>query len=266
MRTTIQSAALLATLLVAGGAPIAVANPLVQVIEGRFTVSDPDGSRLPEARLIGTKINIGDPNAGGYTARVNAIVPDPAGGNHPLTLYDISFRNRSTGRWEPLCDTGPYGHALAVPMSGTWTSRGRYVGLSDGRFSFSCTSGAHLKCLRMGYAPWKTGRDGESLSAYHQACTRMMRADYCGNGTSYTIAGRRLQVRDRLHPPQRTRLGKFEAVWGADGAVCLRRPRVPDRFPLETILHACPRLSETLEQCDEAMLETEPKALFANRS
>jgi hypothetical protein len=41
-----------------------------------------------------------------------------------------------------------------------------------------CISGAVGKCARFGYKPWKVLSDGQALSMYHQACVRMLRADY----------------------------------------------------------------------------------------
>lgn len=258
--------ALIVAFLVASGVQKALAEPSIQVVEGRFVATGSDGTQLPQERLIGVEISIGDPPAEGYQARINDIVSDPVGGKEPLTLYDVSFFNASANAWEPLCNAGPHGLALAVPMSGFWSANGRYIPLTGGRFSFSCTSGAHLKCLRMGYAPWKTSANGESLARFHQACTRMMRADYCGNGKSFTKAGRQIQVFDRRGPDPKNLHGAFEALWGVDGAVCLRRSRVPDEFPIETVLQSCPRLSATVDGCTEAQIRTAPEALLGNRS
>ena len=53
--------------------------------------------------------------------------------------------------------------------------------------------GAIAKCVLWGYRPWAT-YNGTPLAQYHQACTRMVRADYCGTGTSYTVTGNRISV------------------------------------------------------------------------
>jgi len=56
--------------------------------------------------------------------------------------------------------------------------------------------------MRSGYKPWKVV-NGQSLWAYHQACTRMMRADYCGDGRPHTREGTPIYIDDRLiHNPQ----------------------------------------------------------------
>ncbi len=245
----------------------AEAPPLISVVESRFVAQDPDGRSLPETALIGAEIEVGDASAGGYVVRINGILHDTTTpGSIPLTLYEMSFRNRQTGKWEPLCNIGPDGHAMAVPMPGYWTQDGVYRALNDGKFSLSCTSGAHVKCLRLGYAPWATGPDGESLTAYHQACTRMMRADYCGDGRAHTLPGQMVMIYDRRGRWPDQMFGRFEALWDENGAVCLKRSRVPDHFPLDQILKSCPRLAKPPVNCDQQLLRGSSTALLGNRS
>jgi len=267
LRSLPRFGALLAIMMIAGGAQAAPGDLSVKVVAGKFVAINQDGSRASDHRLTGAILKIGNPNSGGYRVRINAIVADPVGGPRPLTLYDLSFFNQSAGSWEPLCNKGPYGLALAVPVSGKYAADGRFVAYKDGRYSFSCSSGAHLKCLRMGYSPWAKTPNGESLANYHQACTRMMRADYCGTGQSFTVAGRRLQIFDRRSPRPAKKIGTLEAIWGINGAVCLRRPRVPEKFPLSVIRNACPaRVNSMVKYCDETLLDSHPQALIGNHS
>jgi hypothetical protein len=73
-----------------------------------------------------------------------------------------------------------------------------------------------------------------------QAMLRMLTADYCGGGDSYTADGTKLRYADRKgwfrhggvdlgDPDQRARL---EAIWNERGAVCLDTPRL---FPRDEI-------------------------------
>jgi hypothetical protein len=86
---------------------------------------------------------------------------------------------------------------------------------------FGCLSGAVGKAAVWGYSPWDTDDD------MHQTATRAARADFCGDGTSYTVQGTPLQLGDVLHvheffdPDKAT-----EAMWGPDGAQCLLSPRL----------------------------------------
>ena len=254
-----------AVALAAATSPKSAEEPSLQVQHGQFVLTASDGTRLPHSDIAGIEVVIRNPANGGYRTRINRVVPDPHAAE-PMMLYDISFLNTATGRWEPLCNPGPYGMALAVPVAGTWAREGRFQPLDDGRFTFNCTSGAHVKCLRMGHAPWKTGAQGQSLAPVHQACTRMMRADYCGTGQPFTVAGRQLQVFGKGDATPEHLFGQFEALWGENGAICLARARVPGAFPLDLILRSCPRLEKSVSICNADLLEINPAALLGNRS
>jgi hypothetical protein len=52
--------------------------------------------------------------------------------------------------------------------------------------------------VRVGYKPWKMAADGRSMWDYHQACTRLIRADYCGDGVSRTRDGVEIEIVDRF--------------------------------------------------------------------
>ena len=74
--------------------------------------------------------------------------------------------------------------------------------------------------MELGYKPWKTV-GGVSLRDHHQTCTRVLRADYCGNGVSHTQDGTLINIWDTLPAPgpiqQRAVLPppgmRFEAGW-----------------------------------------------------
>lgn len=88
---------------------------------------------------------------------------------------------------------------------------------------FGCTSGAVGKAALWGYSPWNT--DAQA----HQTATRVVRADYCGDGTSYTAQGTGLQVADVFDVNAFADQGKdTEALWGPEGAQCLLTPRLDD--------------------------------------
>jgi hypothetical protein len=90
--------------------------------------------------------------------------------------------------------------------------------------------------VRLGYKPWKNSRDGVSLWELHQACTRMLRADYCGDGTPHTRDGTRVEVYDTMgiQSPEPDSGLSFEAGWRADGAVCVRKVRIAEITSLES--------------------------------
>ena len=134
----------------------------------------------------------------------------------------------------------------------------------------TCTSGTIGKCVRMGYKPWTAAADGTPLWAYHQACTRMLRADYCGDGAAHTHNGTAVNISDRLGlqrfdpAPDMS----FEAAWGADGAVCVHRVRIPAAASLEALVRSCPsRLAGKVgEACTAQAALRAPETLILNQS
>ena len=83
------------------------------------------------------------------------------------------------------------------------------------------------KCVIWGYRPWATATRCQdqscstvSLADYHQACTHLVRADYCGNGVPYTVNGTLIDIFDDLTPPIQARAGSWglEARWTPSGA------------------------------------------------
>uniref|UniRef100_UPI00286BD6D5 ADYC domain-containing protein n=1 Tax=Chamaesiphon sp. VAR_48_metabat_135_sub TaxID=2964699 RepID=UPI00286BD6D5 len=142
----------------------------------------------------------------------------------------------------------------------------------DDRTMFACTNGVAAKCVRLEYKPWKV-LNGQSLWKYHQACTRMLRADYCGDGLPRTREGTPIVIHDRLiHNPQAPDQTppdpqmSFEAAWDEDGAVYVNRPRWSEKTA--AIQRKCPtkfqsgKRIRTVEQAQKRY----PQALIFNES
>ena len=96
-----------------------------------------------------------------------------------VLLYAMQLLDPKTGAATPLCEHDADGKHWAFPLRGQWDRDGRRI--SDKGFTLTCAADAQGKCVRFGYKPWKVVRGGVSLADYHQACIRMVRADYCGN-------------------------------------------------------------------------------------
>ena len=146
--------------------------------------------------------------------------------------------------------------------------------MPDGRggFTLTCTSGAVGKCVRWGYRPWEERPGGPPLAALHEACVRMARADYGGDGRPTTRAGTVIHWCDRygVHPCGEAADAPvpFEAAWAADGAACVAHPRIPENVSLEQLAERYPRLRSHLgpEACSEEGAMRDPAALLFNRS
>lgn len=83
-----------------------------------------------------------------------------------------------------------------------------------------CASGAVGKAPTWGYTPWDLGL------ADFEAMVRMVRADYCADGVSWTTPGRAVTIEDvwGINSFAAT-AGALEGVWGPSGLLCLGTPR-----------------------------------------
>lgn len=129
-----------------------------------------------------------------------------------IVRYTLTYQGKN------VCE----GDNQGIFVPGTWDATGARHESAD-LVTFACFPGAIAKCVNWGYRPWQEGIDT------HQACTRMVRADYCGDGASHTRNGTPIDVFDDLgvNAPERADLG-FEAAWGPDGATCVGHTRYLD--------------------------------------
>ena len=204
-----------------------------------------DGQVLQGTALVGATLLIALSNdANARRIKIRTILPDPTDPDGDVLLYRIGVLDPATGALEELCEPDAAGERWAFPLQGQWDGEGRRI--SDQGFTLTCASGAQGKCVRLGYKPWKTTPDGITLADYHQACVRLIRADYCGHqGT--TNDGMLIDIYDHwgIQRPAEDagRSGlRFEAAWNTDGAVCVAHTRVPENVTLEHLGKVCPRL------------------------
>jgi hypothetical protein len=190
------------------------------------------GSALTGAALAGT-LSTGVP----VTLRIDAVT---AGSDPDVQRYAVSVAAAGSGTYQPLCGLAAGGGpVLAIPLSGGWDeSQGTSTGGSHvdapGAFTFACEGYALAKCVEYGYAPWRSVNEckargdcaSRALSPFHEACTRLIRADYCGDGTPATRDGTQVDVWDRFGIQSDDQSAwSFEAEWSPDGAVCVAETR-----------------------------------------
>jgi hypothetical protein len=226
-------------------------------------VIGPNGERFSGTDLVGAVV-VGDDAGESQGFRIDGVSVDPK--DPEIYLYTLSTRDAVTAEWEPYCTPDERGVAAAVFLSGSWNSQGTH--LHDDRFSVACTSGVIGKCVRLGYKPWKMAEDGRSMWEYHQACTRAVRADYCGNGEGQTRPVR-IEIIDRRDPWEQPRSGLvFEAAWTPDGATCVAKARLSQ--PLQEIVAKCPhRLTGRvgdISSCNMASEFAREDVLLVNKS
>jgi hypothetical protein len=150
---------------------------------------------------------------------IDAIAPLD-GDNSDVLAYTV-YASTDDGP-QPLCgyeDDGSVRQALAVPgtwnvTTGAWTDGG-----TSGQFSFACRHNSVAKCVEFGYKSWLGFED------QHHACVRMLRADYCGDGTPHTITGTPINLYDDVGVQQDTADWPVDAEWTPDGALCVNHNR-----------------------------------------
>jgi len=186
---------------------------------GWFDGQHLSGQDFVQARFLG---NLGDGSQ--VELRVDAAAPGE-GANADVWRYQVSYLSPVDGQWRSICHDASGQPAAAIAVDGYWDYRQGLPGVGGRKyedprvFTFACEGAAIAKCIRFGYKPWASV-NGVSLAEHHQACTRLIRADYCGDGTSHTVNGQWVNVYDAVGVQQDTETWGTEAEWGTDGALC----------------------------------------------
>jgi hypothetical protein len=193
-----------------------------------------------DCRFLGTPATFACPSSGLVTVMVSGPAyafyrAEVAAGNAwerrwinqadpEIGLYALQASVKAAGvwgAWQPPCAGG----ALAAAVGATWDLASGARTTPPAGFTFACMNGAIGKCLAMGYKLWK----GPTYDVLHQACTRMIRNDYMGNGWSWTYDGTPIEVEDvagiQTLGANRPSTYTFEAAWVAGGAECVDRYR-----------------------------------------
>ncbi len=171
-----------------------------------------------------------------YTLRIDDIHADPANPAGDVYFYRISVEDPEDGTWSSLCLDGKGQPTEAIPLSNHWDAvTGDRIDDPD-TVTFACRGAVLAKCVEWGYRPWATTTACKkndkkckevALADHHQACTRMARADYCGEGYPHTINDTPIDIIDKLSPQIQAESTAniagwtVEAEWGPDGALCV---------------------------------------------
>ena len=239
-------------------------------VEGTvFRVRLTSGTVLSGPDLVGATLTLAeDGDAAPRKVLIESVAVDPMDPDHEVLLYHLLAVDPATGQKEELCAPNADGERWGFPVRGRWDAEGRH--LSDAGYTLTCADGAQGKCVRFGYKPWKTLANGVRLDAYHQACVRAVRADYCG-GRGTTRDGMLIDIYDAIgiqqRDPKSDEAGlRFEAVWSPEGALCVAHTRVPENMTLEQLAKECPRLAGRLGEAACSEDYARDKALMYNRS
>jgi hypothetical protein len=251
----------IATLAAVLGASGALATqPVPQRIEAdgpTLKVTLSDGRVLTSPDLVGAVLTIRDSDGVVRRIKLAGLSDDPRDRSRTIKLHDFQVEV-APGEWRPYCQKWPAdGTQAGIPMA-----------TANGGFELVCTAGSKVKCVRFGYAPWATGPDGQSLRPLWEACNRMVRADYGGQGEATTLDGQIIDMYDPqgIQKPDYLLGHGFEAGWGPDGAVCVNHVRVKQNTSLAALEARYPRLKgRTGAVCTEEFARAHGAILF-NRS
>lgn len=209
-----------------------------------------DGRAIAGNMLVGLtiEVTVAQPTSEKYYFRIDSFRQDTSSPFPDVFHYGVSVKTTSNPTPRSLCYDESKQPTDLVPVNGMAWDENTGNRIDDPKtFTLACTEGAIEKCMHLGYRPWasqkqcKGGTRGRNcptinvpLKDYHQACTRMIRADYCGNGQSWTKDGTLLDVYDYLLPPIQLQEENWqiESRWVPTGAICLTEERHPElKFP-----------------------------------
>jgi hypothetical protein len=202
---------------------------------GALTATGPSGKTVTGADLAGATFAATLSDGTPLTLRIDGATPAVPDGQ----LYTVSWLGPGASGFTPLCTDDSGAPVGAVALSGTWDeSEGTPTGgahvENPNVFTFACSGYALAKCVAIGYAPWRTVTECRApgdchtlpLGPYHQACTRLLRADYCGDGTATTRDGTLVDVYDTVGlQTDDAATWPMEAEWTIAGASCVMRTR-----------------------------------------
>jgi hypothetical protein len=174
--------------------------------------------------MVGLKLKARSDTGRTLKLRVAAVTPPAAGSD--IWLYRVEYRE-TDHRYYPIClELATMVNHPAIPIAGYWNRDEGQPGDGgkidhDDRFTFACPAiGALGKCVEVGYRPWASS-GGVDLDHHHQACARLIRADYCGDGVSHTSDGALVNLYDDIGVQVDTESWDIEAEWDIHGARCL---------------------------------------------
>lgn len=164
---------------------------------------------------------------------VDANVASWATGAPPQTFYRASYFDK--GVPTPLCQgNNPDAQWFTLISDELYDPVTHAISPANGAVTVACVGQAAAKMKLFDYHPRGTK---QATVDQRLATLRMITADYCGDGTSFTQAGVHVAWRNlggEVQPPYAEK--SMEAYWGPNGAICLTRPRV---VAIDDVLERC---------------------------
>lgn len=186
----------------------------IEFVDGQLR-GERGGNVYTGAQLVGSRWELSPEEGDPVEVRISAYTEIPG------APARYTFKTGGPGGQDVyVCDPAPGGDRTALLIEDLTVDH--ETGAMAARAStmyVACLSGAVGKAFQWGYDP------GAGISDF-EAAVRMVRADYCFDGSSWTTVGTSMQVQDIWGP------GPFlfpehatEAVWTSAGLACLTQPR-----------------------------------------
>lgn len=216
-------------------------EPQLSASGGQLTLLTPGGERLRSEDLVGATLAFGE-----LTVQLNHVQVE-ATAHGEVVLHRFVLLGQHGERSE-LCHADATGERWGLPMLD-----------EQGNVELVCTSGAKGKCARLGYWP-----GAPATATLHEACVRMIRADYGGDDSTATRDGTQIAFCDRLglNPCWEDDV-EIAAAWSSRGATCVARTRVPELLSLSELVERYPALrGHTGSACTTSTALEDPRALL----
>jgi hypothetical protein len=212
--------------VVPGPAAAAGGYNQLDVVGDALVLRNAAGARATGDALIGTQLVLG--RGGSKLAFVTIAGRDAvdrwADGAEAAEAYALVYTDQD-GIERNVCTGDDFDarSAVALVLGGeTYDLDAKTAKPAARWFTIGCAGSAAAKLSLLGYAP----QAGGSTVAQRQATLKMITADYCGNGHSYTVNGTPITWENVSGTVQSSGAADVEAVWTDKGALCLDKTRI----------------------------------------
>jgi len=188
------------------------------------------GAELLGARLV---LDIAGVEVSVELTAIDTEVQSWSSSGTKVTAYRALYKDVN-GQETSLCPSLNIDEQWFTLIAGeTYDGTNEVVPNQSAWVTLACVGQAAAKMKMLGYGP--NGPRGATVDE-RQATLRMITADYCGTGHSFTASGVHVAWRDAaatVDPPFAE--DKLEAKWGPAGATCLNKPRLANRDEVDDV-------------------------------
>lgn len=214
-----------------------------------------NGKVWPDKYLLNSiwKVTVDEGNNNFYSGAMQLKSFGYDNGNRTYTFWHQYSGTGGDKEFVPGCDDDPSlpGEQVAAILSADMIvdPESAVVKSEPNKIYIGCLSGGVGKAAKWGYPSHK------HTEIEFETAVRVVRADYCGNGYSFTKPGLAIQLRDIYGVSDFQWAGsKDEAVWDDSGAFCVGEPRYSNYPDADVIQHECEAMGAVPpKKCEEGM-------------